>query len=82
MKANNTRCLRRDLNAKVVEAQASKKIIGKIMKAKTYKEFCEGINGALHAIGHSGIGGEVFSFLPVHLPPPSYLYISCRLTAS
>jgi tyrosinase len=64
MKLNNTRCLRRDLNGKVVEKQATKKTLAGILKAKTYAKFCEGINGALHGVGHGGIGGEVF--LPIY----------------
>jgi hypothetical protein len=75
MVTNNTRCLRRNLNPRVAEINASKKVLSRILKSKTYADFCLRISGAgvlppkpgqpreflgdLHSVGHGGIGGEV-----------------------
>lgn len=67
MVANNTRCLRRDLNPLAVEGSATKKTLGSILKANTYAKFSTSLNGALHNVGHGGIGGEV-SFSPLTIP--------------
>jgi tyrosinase len=57
MSLNNTRCLRRDLNP-ASAINASKKVISKIFDSKNYAQFCTRL-GALHSVGHGGVGGEV-----------------------
>ena len=65
------------MNPRVAEINASKKVLSRILKSKTYSEFCTRISGAgvlpptpgqvpeflgdLHSVGHGGIGGEVSS---------------------
>lgn len=73
MVAGNTRCLRRDLDASVVEGSATKKILSGILAETTYTNFSTNLVGALHYVGHGGIGGEVFPHTtlsqPLFFPP-------------
>jgi tyrosinase len=74
MKPNNPRCLTRDFNPQMAEASATKALMARLMKAKSYKNlmhqmeelppptFEKGVfkfQGDVHSIGHYGIGGEV-----------------------
>lgn len=72
MVANNTRCLRRDLNPLAVEGGATKKTLSGILKANTYAKFSTNLSGALHNVGHGGIGGEV-NFPSLTVPPSLFL---------
>lgn len=79
MTPNNTRCLTRNIDAKMAQTSANSKSMRKVLSAKSMVEFrqwaesgardwslsMKGVSvdsfGSMHAIGHSGIGGEVSS---------------------
>jgi tyrosinase len=70
MKVNNTRCLTRDFHPQDFESSASRKMVAQALKSKTFVDLQANLERppfdkaewGLHAIGHSGVGGEV------HLP--------------
>lgn len=79
MVAGKPRCLRRDLNPLAVEGSATKKTLSTILNAKTYSKFSSSLSGALHNVGHGGIGGEVSQ--PLSSPPILLFHssnVSCK----